>query len=221
MDGSAQCEPSAEPPLPHAPWRSGALRPQSARGPDSSHTSAPLTARPQTARRATNAGDNLNESHSPRLRRKAQLDTGLSLNKGYTRQSLTVKKTAPAYGFGSATRDQANKLFVSQAHTILATGGRDSPGPAQYNLPPSVGGKQPDGKKPDPPVWGFGGADRFLYGYISKQVRQAQHKPSWQDALNLLAHSQHFDIQRTATGTQAELRRAWACHLQPATFGEY
>jgi hypothetical protein len=76
-----------------------------------------------------------------------------------------MKKVAPAWGFGSATRDQANKLFVSQEHTLIATGGMHSPGPAAYHLPASVGGKQPDGRKPDPPVYSFSAADRFLYGY--------------------------------------------------------
>ena len=76
-------------------------------------------------------------------------------------QSLAMKRRAPAFGFGSSTRAQVNKLFVSQEHTQLATAGTDSPGPAQYNLPASVGGKQPDGRKRDPPVWAFGHADRF------------------------------------------------------------
>ena len=78
---------------------------------------------------------------------------------------------------------------------MIATGGLHSPGPAAYELPPSVGGKQaappargppatnhqpiqhassilftylpsatrpqPDGRKPDPPVWGIGTAQRF------------------------------------------------------------
>lgn len=39
--------------------------------------------------------------------------------------------------------------------------GKGSPGPALYTLPPSVGGKQPDGRKSDPPSWGFGTAQRF------------------------------------------------------------
>jgi len=36
--------------------------------------------------------------------------------------------------------------------------GKTSLGPAAYKLPPSVGGKQPDGRKADPPVWKFGTA---------------------------------------------------------------
>ena len=76
-------------------------------------------------------------------------------------QPSSTKKSAPSVGFGSGTREQAGKLFVSQEHTALATAGKHSPGPATYLLPPSVGGKQPDGRKADPPVWGFGTAQRF------------------------------------------------------------
>ena len=72
-----------------------------------------------------------------------------------------LKASAPKFSFGSSTRDQAGKVFVSQEHTALATAGKGSPGPAVYTLPPSVGGKQPDGRRADPPSWGFGTAQRF------------------------------------------------------------
>ena len=57
-------------------------------------------------------------------------------------QPSSIKKSAPAYGFGAATRSVAQKVFVSQAHTIKIAAGTGSPGPAQYTLPPSVGGHQ-------------------------------------------------------------------------------
>jgi len=72
------------------------------------------------------------------------------------------RRTAPAFGFGAATREVANKVFVSQEHTALATAGMHSPGPATYLLPPSVGGKQPDGRRPDPPSYGMGTSERFM-----------------------------------------------------------
>ena len=130
------------------PWRDPTqrdgdrVRPQSARlappqegkGAEGKGTTA---GRPQSARgRSANGGD----VWAQPKQRKPGLDTGMISNKGYSKQSIAVKKQAPRYGFGSATRDQANKLFVSQEHTILATGGKDSPGPAQYILPASVGG---------------------------------------------------------------------------------
>ena len=76
-------------------------------------------------------------------------------------QPLSVKKSAPSFGFGKSSRDVAQKVFVSQDHTLKSHQGRGSPGPAVYQLPASVGGKQPDGRKADPPVWGFGTALRF------------------------------------------------------------
>jgi len=79
-------------------------------------------------------------------------------------QPLSVKASAPCFGFGSSSREVAQKVFVSQEHTALATAGKQSPGPAKYTLPASVGGKQPDGRKGDPPVWSFGTAQRFRSG---------------------------------------------------------
>jgi hypothetical protein len=69
-------------------------------------------------------------------------------------------RSYPSYGFGASTREVAGKVFVSQEHTALATAGTQGPGPI-YLLAPSVGGKQPDGRKPDPPVWKLGTAERF------------------------------------------------------------
>ena len=76
-------------------------------------------------------------------------------------QVLSAKKSAPSAGFGTASRAQAQKLFLTQKHMELACAGRGSPGPAVYTLPPSVGGKQPDGRRADPPMYGFGTAARF------------------------------------------------------------
>lgn len=67
------------------------------------------------------------------------------------------RRSAPSFGFGTASRQQAQKLSASP--TVLL--GTESPGP-KYALAPSVGGKQPD--KSSPPVWGFNKASRFGYG---------------------------------------------------------
>ena len=56
------------------------------------------------------------------------------------------------------TRRPRPTRAVSQEHTSLAMAGKTSLGPAAYKLPPSVGGKQPDGRKANPPVWKFGTA---------------------------------------------------------------
>ena len=178
--------PPSSPDIPEAPWREPGqpptTRPMSARPSAAApEPTAPLSARPATARPSTAGPARAAASSSKaeqdiwgpkRAQRKPRLDTGNINNKGYSKQSLYVKPQAPKYGFGSASRDQVNKLFISQQHTLTIMAGKGSPGPAQYVLPPSVGGKQPDGRKPDPPVWGMGGAERFAYGYCSRQERQ-------------------------------------------------
>ena len=58
-------------------------------------------------------------------------------------QPLSRKKSSPAYGFGAASREVSQKVFVSQEHTQKQTAGVGSPGPAVYLLPASVGGTQP------------------------------------------------------------------------------
>ena len=62
------------------------------------------------------------------------------------------KSSAPSYGFGSATREQAAK--VSEPLTGV------SPGPAVYTLRNAVG-TQVDGRKPSSAQWQFGTSKRF------------------------------------------------------------
>lgn len=76
-------------------------------------------------------------------------------------QRLGGHHSAPSYSLGASTREQAQKIFLTQKHMELAMAGKGSPGPAVYTLPPSVGGKQPDGRRKDPPSFSFGTAARF------------------------------------------------------------
>lgn len=76
-------------------------------------------------------------------------------------QSLGGRESAPSYGFGTNTRDKAGNVFISQEHMALACAGKNSPGPAVYLLPQSVGGKQPNSKMRDEPMYGFGTGLRF------------------------------------------------------------
>ena len=75
------------------------------------------------------------------------------------RQVTSRKKSAAAYGFGSGTRDQQAKIFVSQEHAALQ-GTSDSPGPAVYTQRASVG-PQVSGAKESSPLWTFGTEDRW------------------------------------------------------------
>ena len=78
-------------------------------------------------------------------------------------QTNSVHHSSPSYGFGSSTREQANKVFVSHEHSKLATSGV-SPGPASLGAR-STCGPQVDGTYASAPMWNFSSAKRFgVYG---------------------------------------------------------
>ena len=76
-------------------------------------------------------------------------------------QVSSKKTSSAAYGFGSSSRQQANKVFVSAEHARLASHGAP-PGPSAYSLRGAVAG-QPDSRKTSAPNWAFGTAERFTY----------------------------------------------------------
>jgi len=83
---------------------------------------------------------------------------------GGTRSTFGVQsrgqwRSSPVYGFGSGTRDQQDKVFVSHEHSKLV-GNPCSPGPAVYTKQAAVG-PQTDGSKASAPVWAFGTAGRW------------------------------------------------------------
>jgi len=75
-------------------------------------------------------------------------------------QSLSRRRSAPIYGFGTSVRDQYQKVFMSQEHEKLKGGNINSPGPAVYSLHSALG-KQLDGRKGSAPTWMFGTTERF------------------------------------------------------------
>ena len=75
-------------------------------------------------------------------------------------QAHSKRRSAPSFGFGSSTRNQAAKVFLSQEHAKLSTPSF-SPGPSAYTLRASVG-SQADGRKASSPQWVFGSSDRFI-----------------------------------------------------------
>ena len=74
-------------------------------------------------------------------------------------QATSKRRSAPSFGFGSSTRAQAGKVFLSQEHAKLSTPGF-SPGPSAYTMRASVG-SQSDGRKASSPQWVFGSSERF------------------------------------------------------------
>jgi len=76
-------------------------------------------------------------------------------------QPNSLKGSAPAYGFGTSTRQHASKIFVSNEHARLASTGAP-PAPNAYSLNGAVA-SQHDSRKTSMPQWAFGSAERFTY----------------------------------------------------------
>ena len=90
-------------------------------------------------------------------------------------QATSRRRSAPSFGFGSSTRNQAGKVFISREHAKLATSGF-SPGPSAYTLRAAVG-TQNDGRKRSSPQWVFGSSDRFMQGKKGIQDPGVLHSP--------------------------------------------
>jgi hypothetical protein len=74
-------------------------------------------------------------------------------------QVLGQRKTEPAYGFGSATRDQAAKVFISHEHgKVTGAPPGAAPGPI-YDMVPAIG-PQVNGAIASAPRFGFGKSTR-------------------------------------------------------------
>ena len=92
---------------------------------------------------------------------------------GGTRSTLgpqAARESAPMYGFGTSTRANREKVFVSHEHSLLADSETRSPGPATYEQRPSIG-PQVNGALESSPLYGFGKSDRDTAAkvYISKE----------------------------------------------------
>jgi len=76
-------------------------------------------------------------------------------------QELSSRRTAPAHGFGSSTRNHASKVFMGPEHAKTSSISC-TPGPC-YEAAGACG-DQHDSGKTSPPQWCFGTADRFSTG---------------------------------------------------------
>lgn len=73
-------------------------------------------------------------------------------------QASSAHISSPAFGFGSSTRDVANKVFVSREHSKVAPTST-SPGPARYSARSSVG---PQPVMESSPTWVFASGGRLV-----------------------------------------------------------
>lgn len=76
-------------------------------------------------------------------------------------QASSTKKTKPAYGFGSGTREHAAKVFISHEHEKVSGGGKDVPGPGAYPSQNMTGSRIASSRQATGAAWGFGSSKRF------------------------------------------------------------
>jgi hypothetical protein len=76
-------------------------------------------------------------------------------------QSSSRRRSAPSFGFGSGTREGREKVFVSQEHAAVSSGGTRSPGPAVYTQKSAVGGQVSSSAR-SAPQWAFGTSQRWM-----------------------------------------------------------
>lgn len=75
-------------------------------------------------------------------------------------QVSSARHSYPAFGFGSSTREQAAKVFISAEHAKLQPTKSITPGPDGYTMRSTVG-PQVNGAIPSAPQWVFGAAGRL------------------------------------------------------------
>ena len=80
-----------------------------------------------------------------------------------SRQFVSTKKSAASPRFGSSTRDNTQKLFMTTAHEKIHYG-RHSPGPGNY-VTQSCFGIQHNGRALSAPMWRMSISSRFEYDY--------------------------------------------------------
>jgi hypothetical protein len=74
-------------------------------------------------------------------------------------QTTSRRRSSPSFGFGSATRNQQQKVYVSKEHSELGSRGTRTPGPV-YQTQGAVGSQISSAKRSQP-KWAFGTSQRF------------------------------------------------------------
>ena len=76
-------------------------------------------------------------------------------------QVRSTSRSNPSFGFGTASRDTVQKLYISDEHKNKDNmWAKHTPGPGAYKHRVTTG-KQPESKQRTAPKYGFGTAERF------------------------------------------------------------
>lgn len=76
-------------------------------------------------------------------------------------QASSTKRSLPRFGFGTSTRENVAKVYISAEHEKVMPGGRDVPGPGQYPAQNMTGSRIASSRQATGSAWGFGTSKRF------------------------------------------------------------
>ena len=85
-------------------------------------------------------------------------------------QHVSQRESASSWKFGTSTRDDQAKVYVSAAHAKVQPVFVDSPGPATYGSAGGLG-EQPDSRKSSNHGFGMGTSARFFYDEHGARAR--------------------------------------------------
>mmetsp|Transcript_62238 Transcript_62238/g.138640 ORF Transcript_62238/g.138640 Transcript_62238/m.138640 type:complete len:297 (-) Transcript_62238:456-1346(-) len=93
-----------------------------------------------------------------------------------SKQPDSKKLSYSSWKFGTSTRKDQAKVFISPAHAKSVTEFIDSPGPVAYGHKGSIG-DQPDSRKATTESYGMGTSERFFYENTSQTSKQGGPAP--------------------------------------------
>jgi hypothetical protein len=87
-------------------------------------------------------------------------------------QASSSTASQPKFGFGSAHRNQMERVFISEEHN-KSMFGKHSPGPCSYTLKGAMGKQDAsrlNGNAATQPAWAFGSTKRFQYDHVKRAM---------------------------------------------------
>ena len=87
-------------------------------------------------------------------------------------QANSSVASQPKFGFGSAHRNQMERVYISEEHN-KSMFGKHSPGPCSYTLKGAMGKQDAsrlNGSAATQPAWAFGSTKRFQYDHVKRAM---------------------------------------------------
>ena len=102
----------------------------------------------------------------------ANMPIGGFSSSSFGTQTSSSVASQPKFGFGSAHRNQMERVYISEEHN-KSMFGKHSPGPCSYTLKGAMGKQDAsrlNGSSATQPAWAFGSTKRFQYDHVKRAM---------------------------------------------------